>query len=337
MKKSDFIKNIPVLSKMSTLELEAVAEFLEPRLYSRGSVLFREGDAGSELYIVSSGKIGQYSISTDGRRQEQKPLVKGSLFGEMALVEGERRTTTCYALTDSKILVLSGLNFFRMVWDYPMLGVKLLRSMATVMIERLAKASVFLDDMVRWGEIARRRAVSDDLSGLFNRRFLEETIHARFSRGFSDGRRCSLLMIDFDKFRDINLEYGTLAGDAVITNAGATIARIVGENCIPSRLSGDEFAIFLPDRGIESAVDLACRLQQEIASLYLVFRKGRGNASERVALTISVGAAACPDDAATVSALFDAADKALYRAKQNGRNQVCRAEESAACVSAGSR
>lgn len=323
MKKVDFIKTIPVFSSMSGLELDAVAAFLEPHLYPKGSVIYGEGDAGSEMFIVHTGTIGSYIAESDGKRRELKSYGPKAFFGEMALVEGECRMATCYALEDSKLLVLSGLEFFRMVWDYPMLGVKFLKALTRVMIDRLSKASGFLDDMVRWGEIARRRAVTDDLSGLFNRRFLEEAVKSRFSRGFNDSRKCALLMIDFDRFRDINMTYGTMAGDAVISNAGATIQRLVGEANIPSRLSGDEFAILLPDSGIDEALALANCLQSEIAALFLEFRTGPGVKPESVTLTLSIGAAACPEHARTEADLFKAADEALYRAKQEGRNRVC--------------
>ncbi len=326
MKKVDFLKLLPVFSLMSRLELDAVADLLEPRIYPKGSVIFNQGDAGSEMFIVHTGSIGLYKTIQNGVRRECRPFGPKTFFGEMSLVEGECRPGTCYALEDSKLFVLSGLNFFRMVWDYPMLGVKFLKAMTKDMIERLSKASGFLDDMVRWGEIARRRAVTDDLSGLFNRRFLEESVKTRFSRGFGECKKCSLLMIDFDKFRDINFTYGTMAGDAVITNAGAAIQRVVGENNIPSRLSGDEFAILLPESGIEEAMNLAKKLQEEIAALFLEFKAGPGVKPENVTLTLSIGAASCPEHADTETELFHAADQALYRAKMEGRNRVCCSE-----------
>jgi diguanylate cyclase (GGDEF)-like protein len=324
MKKADFLKSVPIFSLMSDLELQAVADFLEVRTYPKGSIIFAEGQTGSDLFIVYTGEVGSWMAGTDGSRRETDTFGPFRFFGEMALVEGTPRSNTCYALTDVRVLVLSGLHFYRIVWDYPMLAVKLLKMMTKVMIERLSKASVFLDDIVRWGEIARRRAVTDDLSGLFNRRFLEETVSSRFSRGISLERPCSLLMIDFDRFRDINLKYGAIAGDAVITNAGATMLRLMSASCIPSRLSGDEFAIFLPGAGIEEAESLAGILRTEIADLFLEFRTGHESKPERVILTLSIGAVSCPLHAKTETELFEAADRALYRAKQEGRNRVCR-------------
>lgn len=316
---------VPAFSLMSPLELEAVIEFLAERAYAKGDVIYRENDEGSELYVVLEGTALLKETLRDGSVCNSRRLGKGSLFGEISLIEGERRNATAVAESDLRILVLSGLDFFRMVWDYPMLGVKLLRALSNDMISQLSKASRFLDDMARWGETARRRAVSDDLSGLFNRRFLEEAVSARFARGFGEGKKCALLMIDFDRFREINAAYGTIAGDAVIANAGATIERIVGENIIASRLGGDEFAVFLPDAGLKEAKELAVRLQEEIASLFLEFRTGTKARPERVTLTLSIGAASVPEHACTREELFAAADRALYSAKESGRNRVCEA------------
>lgn len=307
---------------MSGLELGAIADFLDMKTFRRGDVIYREGDRGSDLFIVYTGIVGCFTTGNDGTRYEQEPFAPKAFFGEMSLVDGDERAETCYALEDVRLLVLSGLDFYRIVWDYSMLAVKLLKAMNLEMAKRLSRASWFLNDMVRWGEIARRRAVTDDLSGLFNRRFLEESVQTRFSRGISGSRKCSILLIDFDYFRDINLKYGALAGDAVISTAGATIQRVVSERDIPARLSGDEFAILLPDSGREDAMRLAGSLQSEIASLFLEFRTGPDARPEKVILTISVGVATSPDNGKTGAELFDAADSALYRAKQEGRNRV---------------
>jgi len=308
---------------MSGLELDAVASILEPRIYPRGSMVFSEGEGGAEMFIVHTGKIGMTSIDGNGECHECKPFGPKAFFGEMSLIEGIARSETCTALEDTKLLVLSGINFLQMVWDTPMLGVKFLKAMARIKIERLSQSSGFLEDMVQWGEIARRRAVTDDLSGLFNRRFIEEAVRSRFCRGFGESRQCSLLMIDFDRFRDINMVYGAIAGDAVISNAGATIQRVVGDKRIASRLSGDEFAIFLPDSGTNEAIDLARSIQAEIAQLFLIFRTKPDIQPDRINLTLSIGVASCPNDAQTQTDLFHAADRALYRAKEEGRNRVC--------------
>jgi diguanylate cyclase (GGDEF)-like protein len=189
----------------------------------------------------------------------------------------------------------------------------------------LDEASGFLGGLVRWGEAARRRAITDELSGLFNRRFLEETIRMRFARGSSSSRRCSLLMLDIDHFREVNATFGPQAGDAVISTVATAFGRVLGDGEVAARLSGDEFAIFLPGSGPQRAMELAELLRAEAQALYLEFRAGPEAARERAEITVSVGVASCPEQAIDAEALFAAADQALYRAKEDGRNRIAQA------------
>ena len=319
---TDFLGGMPLFSGMSARERVAVAAFLEPRRFARGQTVFSEGDTGSELYLVRSGRLGSRVAQADGSDREIYEFLPGSLFGEMAIIEGAPRSATCWAKEDTELLVLEALDFYRLVWEHPVIGVKLLSSMARYMVSWLDEASGFLGGLVRWGETARRRAITDDLSGLFNRRFVEETVRLRFARGSAASRRCSLLMMDIDRFREINAAYGPQAGDAIITTAAAAFGQAIGETDVAARLSGDEFAIFLPGAGPERAAELGERLRAEAASLWLEFRQASGREPARVAITVSIGAASCPEHAADPEALFAAADGALYKAKERGRNRV---------------
>ncbi|MGO8692072.1 MAG: GGDEF domain-containing protein [Rectinemataceae bacterium] len=322
---TDFLESHPLFSGMSGLELNAVSAFLEARRIPSGQIVFREGETGQELFIVRSGKVGSYVTQSDGTRREIYEHVPGSLFGEMAIIESEPRSATCYAKDDVELFVLEAIDFYRLVWEHPVIGVKLLSSMARVMVSWLDEASGFLGGLVRWGETARRRAIADDLSGLFNRRFLEETIRLRFSRGSSSSRRCALIMLDIDRFRGINAVYGPQAGDAVISSAATAFGALLGEGEIAARLSGDEFAFFLPAAGKERALELAERIRSEAEGLWLEFRTSRDHPPERVAITVSLGVAWSPETASSPDELIGAADRALFRAKEEGRNRVCQA------------
>jgi diguanylate cyclase (GGDEF)-like protein len=318
----DFLAGLPLFKGMSGLEVNAVSAFLEPRRFVAGSTVFREGESGKELFIVRSGRVGSYVTQPDGTRREVYEFAPGLLFGEMAIIENEPRSATCYAKEATELLVLDGIDFYRLVWEHPVIGVKLLSSMARVMTAWLDEASGFLGGLVRWGETARRRAITDELSGLFNRRFLEETMGTRFARGAGSSRRCSLLMLDIDRFRDINATFGPAGGDAAIAAAGAAFASLLLEGEVCARLSGDEFAVFLPNGGMDRALELAEGMRAAAEVLYLEFRRGPRAEPERASITVSVGAAASPEHASSPDELVAAADRALYRAKEGGRNKV---------------
>ncbi len=324
----DFLAGMSLFRGMSGLEVNAVSAFLEPRRFPAGSTVFREGDSGQELFIVRSGRIGSYVSQADGTRREVYEFTPGVLFGEMAIIENEPRSATCYAKDDAELLVLDGIDFYRLVYEHPVIGVKLLSSMARVMTSWLDEASGFLGGLVRWGEAARRRAITDELSGFFNRRFLEEAMAARFARGAGSSRRCSLLMLDIDRFRDINAAFGQSGGDAAIAAAASSFVPKIREGEVGARLSGDEFAVFLPSGGLDRALELAEDMRRAAEALRLELpspRAPQGGRPEPAFITVSIGAAASPEHADTPEALLAAADKALYKAKEGGRNRVERA------------
>jgi diguanylate cyclase (GGDEF)-like protein len=175
---------------------------------------------------------------------------------------------------------------------------------------------------VRWGEAARRRAVTDELSGLFNRRFLEETMSTRFARGAGSSRRSALLMLDIDRFRDINAAHGSQGGDAAIAAAAAAFSPVFREGEVGSRLSGDEFAVFLPNGSIERALELGEAMRAAAEALRIEYRSSPDAPPVYASITVSIGAASAPEHAATPEELIAAADRALYKAKEGGRNRV---------------
>ncbi len=316
----EYLATLPLFSGMSGLEVNAVSAFLEPRRFLKDDVVFREGETGKELFIVRSGRIGSYATLPDGSRRDVYEFGPGLLFGEMAIIEDEPRTATCWAKEDSELLVMEGIDFYRLAWNYPMIGIKLLSAMARVMVSWLDEASSFLGALVRWGGDARKRAVTDELSGLFNRRFLEETVASRLAS--SPSRRCALLMMDLDRFRDVNAAFGPRAGDDLIARVSKVFASFLREGEIAARLSGDEFAVFLPASGIERAMELAEELRAGVESAVIEAACPDGSRRVRTAVTVSVGAAAGPQSASSSVELFEAADKALFEAKRAGRNRV---------------
>jgi diguanylate cyclase (GGDEF)-like protein len=322
----EFLSKTPLCERMSGLELQAMAGFLKERRYARGELIFREGAKGQEVFIVRSGRVGSFVTQSDGTRRRIYEFDPGRFFGEMAVVEGEPRSATCWAEEESVLLVLEGIDFYRLVFDHPMIGLKLLSAISRVMSSWLDESSRFLNDLVRWGEVARRRAVEDSLTGLFNRRFLEETLSHRFSAGVGAGRRIALVMLDLDHFRDINGTFGPSAGDATIRAAGAAFRKALRDGDVAARLAGDEFAFLLPDTGFDEALTVAERLRRRAEEVRLSLKNEAGHSPALVRITASLGVAVAPDHASSPSALFDSSDKALYLAKESGRNRVAGAQ-----------
>jgi diguanylate cyclase (GGDEF)-like protein len=167
---------------------------------------------------------------------------------------------------------------------------------------------------------------TDDLTGLLNRRQLMSLLDAELKRARRYQSSVALVMIDLDYFKKINDERGHLTGDRVLVAVSAAMDHAVRDTDVVARYGGEEFVLLLPNTDSAGARELAERCRELIASTRVADERGL------VAVTASLGIAAFPADAAdpTPDALLAAADAALYRAKEAGRNQVVLAETRAA-------
>jgi diguanylate cyclase (GGDEF)-like protein len=161
------------------------------------------------------------------------------------------------------------------------------------------------------------QAITDELTGLANRRQFFEQLGREFERAQRFGQSLALIMLDIDDFKQINDSLGHLAGDAVLTGIAATISELIREIDVAARYGGEEFAVLLPQTGAEGATMLAERLRQAIEMRPIRF------AGERVpGVTASFGVASGPEQLGSELDLVAAADSALYRAKREGKNVV---------------
>ncbi|WP_156927224.1 GGDEF domain-containing protein [Azospirillum halopraeferens] len=178
-----------------------------------------------------------------------------------------------------------------------------------------------VSDTKRLQEELRRLAVTDPLTGLHNRRHLMEIGAAEADRARRYGQPLSLLIIDLDHFKTINDRYGHAFGDRALRTVAEACRALVRGVDVVARLGGEEFVVVLPQTDAAGAADLAERLRRAIEGVALPV--GDGGA---VRLTASIGVAALAGVAGGFEDLLLAADRALYRAKGEGRNRVCPAE-----------
>jgi diguanylate cyclase (GGDEF)-like protein len=317
------LRQSPLFAGMSDLEFNAVTAFLERLKVKKGSVLFREGDKGEDMFILLSGNLSAYVSQSDGTRRRLFEIKPGDFFGEMSLIAGEPRSATLTAKEDTDIMVLQGIDFYRIIFEHPMVGIKILKAIGRTQNIWLDQSSRNLSDLTRWGESARLRAITDELTGLYNRRFIEDSVKGRFEQGAVGIRTMSLLMMDLDKIHEINERHGPPAGDQVFIVLAEIIRGFTRSGDICARLSGDEFAVFLPDTGAEEARRIAERIRETAAARKISVPQTPG-AAEKAAINIrvSIGIAAAPVHAGTAESLFLLADGALRKAKGKGRNRV---------------
>lgn len=187
------------------------------------------------------------------------------------------------------------------------------RQLATVLAETLSLSVGNL----RLREALRDQSIRDPLTGLYNRRFLDETLERELSRSSRTGHPLSLIVFDIDHFKRFNDNWGHDAGDAVLVTLSNAMREQARDMDMVCRLGGEEFLAVLPRSSVADAVQVAERMRAIAAELVL---RHRGQPLEGV--TISLGVAAFPEHADQSDALIKAADQALYRAKREGRNRV---------------
>jgi diguanylate cyclase (GGDEF)-like protein len=180
----------------------------------------------------------------------------------------------------------------------------------------LEPASVALDNALLLRR-AEALSVTDDLTRLYNTRYMNQVLRRETKRASRSGRPLSLLFIDLDGFKSINDTHGHLFGSRALVEAAAVIRGSARETDVVARFGGDEFAIILPDTGGEGAFAVGARVRDKIAAH--TFLSGDGLA---IHLTASVGAATLPDVAASADELVQAADKAMYAVKASGKNGI---------------
>jgi len=160
-------------------------------------------------------------------------------------------------------------------------------------------------------------ASTDELTGLFNRRTFIEMTEYELKHSKRSGSPISLVMLDADKFKNINDTYGHAFGDEVLQVLASTVLSCVREVDILGRVGGEEFLLMLPDTPLEGAVGAAERIRAAIEQVELQHESG-----ETIRFTVSMGISVCNHGEESFDDLFNRADMAMYQAKQKGRNRV---------------
>jgi diguanylate cyclase (GGDEF)-like protein len=173
-------------------------------------------------------------------------------------------------------------------------------------------------------ELYRQLAITDPLTGIFNRRHFYQLSESELQRTYRYGRPLAVLMMDIDYFKRVNDSYGHAIGDQVLQALASLVVEILRAIDIFARYGGEEFIVLLPETDLKAVRPIAERLRRKIAEMRVPIE------SDHINITISVGASAFDpsgrlfpaSQTATLDQLIDLADKALYEAKKAGRNRV---------------
>ncbi len=197
-------------------------------------------------------------------------------------------------------------------------------SLAQALRSMLEPPAIALDNALAL-QRAEALSVTDDLTRLYNSRYLNLVLRRESKRASRSGRPLSLLFVDLDGFKGVNDAHGHQAGSKALVEAAGIIRGCARETDVAARFGGDEFSVVLPDTGREGAVAVAERIRDRITAHTFLASDGWS-----IHLTASIGVATLPDVAASAEELLRAADVAMYRVKDAGKNGIHIAQESTA-------
>jgi diguanylate cyclase (GGDEF)-like protein len=160
-------------------------------------------------------------------------------------------------------------------------------------------------------------AVTDGLTGCYVQRYMKQLLTEEIKNTVEPKDKISFLMIDIDHFKKYNDNYGHIAGDIVLKTASRIFMKMAGARAIVARYGGEEFAIGLPGVSKKEATVLAEKIRKQVEERIFYLRREKTN------VTISIGVASITERIKDVNGLIAEADKALYEAKESGRNKVC--------------
>lgn len=309
------LKNVAIFSELTDGQRDMIASEMKMTRYNTGDMIFREGDPGEELYVVINGAVTVFIMDHEGKEVVLAEIRAGSYVGEMSIIDQTHRSAACRAIEDCDLLELHADEFLHIMNNMPQASSKIMNRMLSIIVERLMKTGAFITQMVQWGEESRKRAITDPATGLFNRRYLEDSFDGLVAKAKTSGTPLSFVMFDLDRFGSLNTKYGQEFCDGLIVEASVVFRSVFASEDILVRYGGDEFIFIFPGSGPAAA-------QAKCDALCEAMRAMRFAQHPEIRLTCSMGYATLPDHASNAEELKEKSDKALYRAKEDGRDRA---------------
>lgn len=281
------------------------------RKLSAGEQLLASGQPNHSIYVLLSGRLLVYLDDSSG--DPHLSLESGDCVGEMSIIDQQLTSANVIAADECRVLEVGEGTLWSLLDRSPIVA----RNLLEVLTHRLRHDNSVIRRSQQLQRHYEHHAATDPLTGLFNRRWLDEMLPRQMACCIEGGQPFSLFIADIDFFKDFNDSYGHLAGDQAIK----AIARVISNNLRKSdmavRFGGEEFLVLLPGSDRLGAANIAERIRVAVKETALRHTDGR----ELPAVTVSIGIAETIPGYDAVE-LIEKADNALYLAKQKGRDNI---------------
>jgi len=305
------LEGLFVLRGVDVESVRAALERCTVRALSAGEQLLRAGQPNQHMYMILSGRLGVHLDSSHA--EAVASLEAGETVGEMSVIDGSLVSADVVAAEPSRLLAVDRDTFWNLVMVSHGFAVNLLFKLA----ERLRASNSTVSENSRLKKQFERDALFDGLTGIRNRRWLDQTLPRLIERHRRDKRPLAILVVDVDHFKRFNDSFGHHAGDRVLSAVARVLTDTIRPTDFVARFGGEEFVVVLTDADGANARRVAERLRTAVSQA--TFHTADGTALPSVTISLGLAEIAPHED---MQALFARADAALYRAKERGRNRV---------------
>lgn len=315
---ADLLDNIEVLSDLRlfrSVSPDTMALYLEEcaiKSISAGELLLSPDRPNLHFFVVLDGTLQIHLDSVD--QQALTTLTKGDCVGEMSILESKNPSAFVMAVDETQLLMIP----HDTLWAMINVSHAIARNLLVILSQRVRSDNRIIADSVVIMRQYERKSVTDALTGLYNRHWMEDMFRRELRRCRIGEKPVCLIMVDVDGFKTYNNDFGHLVGDHALCCVADALRDHFRPTDLIARFGGDEFSIMLPDTTFENALMVAERVRKGVEE------SNTGQLDDGSApVTISMGVAES-DAADSLETLIERADAALYRSKLRGRNRVSR-------------
>ncbi len=305
------LAGLELFQDVSPNDIQELLQKCQRRDIDAGELLLSPGTPNEDVFIILSGKLNVHVGSTD--TSILTTVNVGACVGEMSIIEDRDPSAYVIAAEPTHLLVIHQ----SILWDMVNASHEFSKNLLVVLSERVRSNNQFIAESIGDWRQSELNATTDALTGLGNRHAMKETFPRELLRCAASDRPVSLIMIDVDRFKTFNDQFGHVAGDRALSAVAHVLKSHFRTRDLLARYGGDEFAVLLPEVDEEEAFAVAERIRTAVSG-----KTSDGSDSLiRVPVEVSIGVAEL-EAQGTYDSLLRSADAALYRAKDAGRNTV---------------